>query len=185
VADRYAELRSAIEGHSLPLALLDLDALDHNAHVLLARAQGLPIRLCSKSVRSVFVLRHLQQLSPHFRGILCYSAREAAYLHRQGFRDLLVAYPASIRATCAPPSTPAPRAPTCASWWTTPRSSALDRGGAPGAGAAARLHRPRPLQRLRRAVLRRAPLAAAHARRRHRAGRAHRRRARTHCSSRA
>jgi D-serine deaminase-like pyridoxal phosphate-dependent protein len=93
VADRYAELRSAIEGHSLPLALLDLDALDHNAHVLLARAQGLPIRLCSKSVRSVFVLRHLQQLSPHFRGILCYSAREAAYLHRQGFRDLLVAYP--------------------------------------------------------------------------------------------
>jgi D-serine deaminase-like pyridoxal phosphate-dependent protein len=93
VADRYAELCSAIEGRSLPLSLLDLDALDHNAHVLLARAQGLPIRLCSKSLRSVFVLRHLQQLSPHFRGILCYSAREAAYLHTQGFRDLLVAYP--------------------------------------------------------------------------------------------
>ncbi|HEX6241771.1 MAG TPA: alanine racemase, partial [Polyangiales bacterium] len=93
MADRYSELRSAVSGRSLPLALLDLDALEQNAHTLLGRAQGLPIRLCSKSLRSVYVLRHLQQLSPHFRGVLCYSPREAAFLAAQGLRDLLVAYP--------------------------------------------------------------------------------------------
>jgi D-serine deaminase-like pyridoxal phosphate-dependent protein len=91
--DRYEELRSAIAGRPLPLALLDLDALEHNAHAMLRRAQSLPIRLCSKSLRSLAVLRHLQALSPRFRGVLCYSPREAAFLAQQGQRDLLVAYP--------------------------------------------------------------------------------------------
>jgi D-serine deaminase-like pyridoxal phosphate-dependent protein len=93
VSDRYAELRSAIAGRPLPLALLDLDALEFNAQAMLRRARTLPIRLCSKSLRSVGVLRLLQALSPHFRGVLCYSPREAAFLARQGQRDLLVAYP--------------------------------------------------------------------------------------------
>lgn len=93
MSDRYSELRSAIVGRPLPLALLDLAALEHNAQAMLQRAGQLPIRLCSKSLRSVGVLRHLQALSPRFRGVLCYSPREAAFLARQGFRDLLVAYP--------------------------------------------------------------------------------------------
>jgi D-serine deaminase-like pyridoxal phosphate-dependent protein len=102
--ERYDELRRAIAGRSLPLALLDLGALERNAQAMLARAGQLPIRLCSKSLRSVSVLRRLFALSPRFRGVLCYSAREAEFLGEQGFDDLLVAYPsvdaADLRAAC-------------------------------------------------------------------------------------
>lgn len=102
--DRYAELRAAIAGRSLPLALLDLDAFEHNARVMLQQAGELPIRLCSKSLRSAALLQHAQQLSPRFRGVLCYSGREAAYLATQGFDDLLVAYPSvdavDLQAAC-------------------------------------------------------------------------------------
>lgn len=89
----YLRYRQAIEGLPLPLALLDLEALEQNARSMLVRAGELPIRLCSKSVRCVEVLRHVMRMSSRFRGLLCYSAREAAWLARQGFDDLLIAYP--------------------------------------------------------------------------------------------
>ncbi len=92
-AERYALLKRAIAGRPLPLALLDLDRLDANARALLARAGELPIRLGSKSIRCVEVMRRLQAQYPRFQGLLCYSAREAAWLVTQGFDDLLVAYP--------------------------------------------------------------------------------------------
>ncbi|MDB5985914.1 MAG: hypothetical protein JWR16_967 [Nevskia sp.] len=92
-AERYRALSRAIAGRPLPLALLDLDVLDRNAQDLLKRAGGLPIRLGTKSIRCVEVLRRMLALSPRFQGLLCYSAREAAWLASLGFDDLLVAYP--------------------------------------------------------------------------------------------
>lgn len=89
----YHRYKQAVAGRSLPLALLDLDALEANARSLLLRGGQLPIRLCSKSLRCVDVLKHVMQLSPRFQGLLCYSAREAAWLSERGFDDLLVAYP--------------------------------------------------------------------------------------------
>ena len=90
---RYQHLSRAIAGRPLPLALLDVDLLEHNARDLLQRAGNLPIRLGSKSIRCVEVLRRVQAMSPRFQGLLCYSAREAAWLATLGFDDLLVAYP--------------------------------------------------------------------------------------------
>ena len=95
---QYAALKSAISALPLPLCVLDVNALESNANAMLARAGTLPIRLCSKSIRSVGVLRHVQQLSPRFQGVLCYSAREAAWLGAQCVDDLLVAYPTVVRA---------------------------------------------------------------------------------------
>jgi D-serine deaminase-like pyridoxal phosphate-dependent protein len=91
--DRYRMLAQAIAGQPLPLALLDLDLLEANAQAMLDRAGSLPIRLGSKSIRCVEVMQRVQALSPRFQGLLCYSAREAAWLSTQGFDDLLVAYP--------------------------------------------------------------------------------------------
>ncbi len=91
--DSYRRLATAIAGHPLPAAVLDLDALETNAHAMLRRAGHLPIRLGSKSVRCTEVLRLVQALSSRFQGLLCYSGREAAWLSSQGFDDLLVAYP--------------------------------------------------------------------------------------------
>ena len=57
------------------------------------RSGGLPVRLVTKSVRSVAVLRYVLDASATFQGLLCFSAAEAAWLAGQGFDDLVVAYP--------------------------------------------------------------------------------------------
>lgn len=93
----YATLAAALADHPLPAAVLDLDRLEANARAMLTRADRLPIRLGSKSIRCVDVMKRVMALDPRFQGLLCYSAREAAWLATQGFDDLLVAYPTVVR----------------------------------------------------------------------------------------
>ncbi|BBL80782.1 amino acid aldolase [Rubrobacter xylanophilus] len=88
----YAAYRDAIAGRPLPLALLDRDALDANIAEVRRRAGMLPVRVASKSVRSVPVLRRILSTNG-FRGLMCMTVAEAVYLASQGFEDLLVAYP--------------------------------------------------------------------------------------------
>lgn len=89
----YEACRSALAGHRLPAAFVDLDALAANLADLRARAGALPIRLVTKSVRCVAILRRVLASGPPWRGLMCYSAAEAAWLASLGFDDLLVAYP--------------------------------------------------------------------------------------------
>ena len=89
----YDFYRNALAGHRLPAAFVDLDALDANLADMRARAGTLPIRLVTKSVRSVAILRRVLASGAPFRGLMCYSPAEAAWLASQGFDDLLVAYP--------------------------------------------------------------------------------------------
>ena len=90
---RYDYYHRAIGGQRLPAAFVDLDVLDANLERLRRRAGALPIRLASKSIRSVAILRRLLSAGPVLRGVLCYSLAEAAWLAGQGFDDLVVAYP--------------------------------------------------------------------------------------------
>ncbi len=89
----YEHFRQALAGHRLPAAFVDLDALAANAADLRRRSGGLPIRLVTKSIRSVAILRRVLASDAGFRGLMCYSPAEAAWLAAQGFDDLLVAYP--------------------------------------------------------------------------------------------
>lgn len=89
----YETYRNALAGHRLPAAFIDLDALSANLADLRARAGGLPIRLVTKSIRAVAILRRVLASGPQFQGLMCYSPAEAAWLASQGFDDLLVAYP--------------------------------------------------------------------------------------------
>lgn len=91
----YEQLRRAVSGARLPAAVLDLDAFDANleAHLALATRAGLPLRLATKSIRVVALLRRALQ-RPGTRGLMCYSTHEAERLHAAGFDDLFVAYPA-------------------------------------------------------------------------------------------
>jgi D-serine deaminase-like pyridoxal phosphate-dependent protein len=84
-----------------PFAFVDLDALRRNAEAMLAQAGGLPIRVASKSVRSVAMLRRILELDPGFRGVLSFTAPEALYLASQGFENLLVGYPTVDRVAIA------------------------------------------------------------------------------------
>ena len=101
----YDDYRKALAGHRLPAAFVDLDALDANLAGLRARAGTLPIRLVTKSVRSVAILRRVLASGAPLRGLMCYSPAEAAWLASLGFDDLLVAYPsvepADLRAVAA------------------------------------------------------------------------------------
>src|SRR6266404_4732993 len=90
----YAYYKEIFSRHTMPFAYLDLDLFDQNIRQVVARAGGKRVRLASKSLRSVSVIRRILASDPSFQGIMCYTAKEAAYLASQGFDDLLVGYPA-------------------------------------------------------------------------------------------
>ena len=97
-----AQVRSAVEPlvrsgeHPAPVGVIDLDAFDYNAAQMPTRAGGLPIRVASKSIRSVAALRRALE-HEGYRGILAYSVPEALHLVGEGFRDIVVAYPSVNR----------------------------------------------------------------------------------------
>jgi D-serine deaminase-like pyridoxal phosphate-dependent protein len=93
--DRYEGIFEAVVP---PFAFVDLDAVRANAAQMLEQAAGLPIRVASKSVRSVALLRRIFELDPGFRGVLSFTVPEALWLSEQGFDDLVVAYPSVDRA---------------------------------------------------------------------------------------
>src|SRR5690242_15639102 len=91
----YQNYRTIFQGKSMPFAYVDLDLLDTNIKDILKRANGMPIRVASKSVRCVAILKHIFAANSAFQGVMCYTAMEAVHLSQQGgeFSDLLVAYP--------------------------------------------------------------------------------------------
>ena len=89
----YSYYKSVFKGHLMPFAYLDLDLLDSNIAAILSHANGKHIRLASKSLRSVAVIRRILAADSTFQGIMCFTAQEAAYLASQGFNDLLIGYP--------------------------------------------------------------------------------------------
>jgi D-serine deaminase-like pyridoxal phosphate-dependent protein len=88
----HARLEEATAGLQAPFALVDLDAFDANARALVARANGKPIRLASKSLRCRTLQRRALAM-PGFQGTLAFTLPEALWLAEQGTEDLLVAYP--------------------------------------------------------------------------------------------
>ena len=100
----YEDYKNAIDGRALPAAIIDLDAIAENAHRVLAAANGKRVRIVSKSIRCVTMIKHILSLSEQFQGVMCYSADEAVFLSQQGLSDLMVAYPtvvpASIDSVC-------------------------------------------------------------------------------------
>jgi D-serine deaminase-like pyridoxal phosphate-dependent protein len=98
---RYARYESIFASLAAPFAFVDLDALHANARLMLAQAGGKPIRIASKSVRSIGVLRRIFELDPGFQGILAFTLPEALFLEAEGFEDIVVAYPTADREAIA------------------------------------------------------------------------------------
>lgn len=78
---------------SLPALLLDGNAFDENCRMIAERANGKTIRIATKSIRSIPVLRRIFKANPLFKGLMCYSPHEAIFLAEQGFDDILLGYP--------------------------------------------------------------------------------------------
>lgn len=93
----YPTWRALLANEPLPAAICDLDAVDRNEDLLVARLPDRPItlRIASKSIRVPWLMRHLIEHSERLAGLMTFSAHETALLADQGFDDLLLAYPAS------------------------------------------------------------------------------------------
>jgi len=94
--ETYNLYREIFRNQRLPLAFIDLDKFDANvAYVAgLARAAGKSIRLGSKSIRCVELMRRIFSADPEtYRGLLTFTVEETAWLAKQGFDDMIVAYP--------------------------------------------------------------------------------------------
>ncbi|MGE5702070.1 MAG: amino acid deaminase/aldolase [Clostridia bacterium] len=89
----YGYYQAIFSGIPKPFAFLDLDLLDDNIATILEKCNDKTIRIASKSLRSIEVLRYIQQQSERFAGIMCFSGSEAVFLAEQGFDDLLLGYP--------------------------------------------------------------------------------------------
>ncbi len=89
----YSYYKKTFEGETMPFAYLDKDLLDKNIKDIIARSGEKKIRIASKSVRCRWVLQYLLEYSDQIQGIMCFTAREAAWLAGEGLDDLLVAYP--------------------------------------------------------------------------------------------
>lgn len=92
----WGAFSAATKDHSAPVVALSVEALSRNAHDLLRRAGGLPIRIASKSVRSRGVLDSVLAL-PGYRGVLAYTLAEALWL-AESIDDVVVGYPTVDRA---------------------------------------------------------------------------------------
>ncbi len=89
----YQYYKKVFIGRRFPFAFVDLDLLDQNTRSIAERVQGKRVRLASKSLRCVAVLKRILGADSCFQGIMCFTAREAVYLAEQGFDDLLLGYP--------------------------------------------------------------------------------------------
>ncbi len=93
----YQYYRDIFSDVSKPLAFLDFDVLERNRVALVERAGGKKIRVASKSVRCISVLKYLMKDKQHFQGIMSYHGEETLHLLDHGFEDILLGYPITDR----------------------------------------------------------------------------------------
>lgn len=91
--DEYTYFKEALKDRSKPCLFLHLNALQRNIRQIERKALNKQIRVATKSIRSVEVLRYILDSSPVFQGLMCFSAAEALFLREKGFTDILIAYP--------------------------------------------------------------------------------------------
>lgn len=77
----------------MPVLFLDLQSLEKNIDWIAKNAGEKKIRLATKSIRSVEVMKIILRASEVFQGLMTYDLREALWLRSLGFRDILMGYP--------------------------------------------------------------------------------------------
>ena len=77
----------------MPFAILDMELFEENIAKVIERACGKTIRIASKSIRSIKLIKHILNSDSIFQGVMSYSADEAIHLYNNGIKDILIAYP--------------------------------------------------------------------------------------------
>lgn len=104
----YSLYLEALDYPRVPTLFLDLNALEKNIGWVLAHADSKKIRIATKSIRSKEVLKKILNSSDVFQGLMTYDLREALWLRKEGFKDILMGYPtmdeSSLEKLCEDPS---------------------------------------------------------------------------------
>ena len=91
---RYQSYLKATESFEAPHLLLDLNLLDENIKNLLTASGDKKIRIATKSLRSLSVLKYIaHKLGDRYMGPMCFTLGEAIDLWHKGERNILVGYP--------------------------------------------------------------------------------------------
>lgn len=90
----YLYYKQALQGLTMPFAVVDTDIFDENIRQISLRSAGKHIRIATKSIRCTHFIQRVLSFGSPFKGIMTYSARETAWLSSLGFDDILIGYPA-------------------------------------------------------------------------------------------
>jgi D-serine deaminase-like pyridoxal phosphate-dependent protein len=85
--------RSLFKGVSLPCAFINWNAFEQNVKAIAVKSNGKKIRIATKSIRSIQVLKYILNSDKCFQGLMCYNPHEAVLLTENGFDDILIGYP--------------------------------------------------------------------------------------------
>lgn len=92
--NRYNDYKKIFSSVHPPFAYVDMNLLDINIDSVIKRSGSKKIRIATKSIRSIEMLKYIQKkLGESFNGYMCFSAEEAVWLSESGLDNLLVAYP--------------------------------------------------------------------------------------------
>lgn len=89
----YTYYKQIFKGIQMPFAFVDMDMFNQNTADIIKRAGTKKIRIASKSIRCVELIKNIMASNTLFQGIMCYHPLEAVHLSTKGFDDLLIAYP--------------------------------------------------------------------------------------------
>lgn len=72
---------------------MNLDNLDKNIEIVNKKTSAKNLRIATKSLRSLDAIKYIIEKTPHYIGVMSYSAAESLYLLENGIDDILCAYP--------------------------------------------------------------------------------------------
>ncbi|MBP0725868.1 alanine racemase [Bacillus sp. RG28] len=85
--------RSMFKDVALPCAYIDWNAFEQNVKSIASKSNGKKIRIATKSIRCIKVLKYILNSDKCFHGLMCFNPHEAVLLAENGFDDILMGYP--------------------------------------------------------------------------------------------
>lgn len=99
MSDQYLRFKDAIAEVSYPSLILDMDAFYKNLTWVISTSGNKKIRIATKSVRSVEILKRIHQSNSVFQGYMTYTLEESLWLRDLGLKDILMGYPTTDKAS--------------------------------------------------------------------------------------
>jgi D-serine deaminase-like pyridoxal phosphate-dependent protein len=97
MSSQYITYKEAIATLPCPVLFLDLESLDKNIEWVAQNSGNKKIRIATKSIRSIELLKRIHDSHPVFKGYMTYSLQEALWLRSEGLKDILMGYPTMDR----------------------------------------------------------------------------------------